>query len=217
MHAPRKNTSVRRSRVAELLILMAGFGLVSAQAVGQDGSAEAGSEKVALCSACHGMDGNSIAPNWPSLAGQHENYTARQLQAYRDGARTDATMASTVTGLSEQDMADIAAYFAEQRLDPKGADPALVERGERIYRGGIPERGVAACIACHGPSGKGNKLSGYPRVSHQHATYLANTLRDYRSGQRRSDVGQNQMMRNIAELLLDDEIEALANYMQGLN
>jgi len=114
-------------------------------------------------------------------------------------------------------MRDIAAFYAAQSIAVKGADPALVERGQRIYRAGVPERDIAACIACHGPAGKGNPLAGYPRVSHQHAPYLAATLRAYQSGDRRSDVSLNQMMRNVAELLLDDEIDALASYMQGLN
>jgi cytochrome c553 len=139
------------------------------------------------------------------------------MQAYREGERADPGMQQFAQSLSAEDVSDIAAYFTTQTMAPKGADPALADRGESIYRGGVPERGIAACIACHGPTGKGNPLAGYPRVSHQHAPYLATTLRDYRSGARSSDAGLNQMMRNVAELLLDDEIEALASYMQGLN
>jgi cytochrome c553 len=184
----------------------------------QDGSAEAGQTKAAVCAACHGADGNSTAnPEWPSLAGQHPVYLERQLQAYKDAQRPDPGMQGFAQSLSEQDMLDIAAYFSAQTMAVKGADPALVDRGQRIYRGGIPERGVAACIACHGPSGSGNPLAGYPRLSHQHAPYLSATLRAYRSGDRRSDTALNQVMRNVAELLLDDEIDALASYMQGLN
>lgn len=183
----------------------------------QEASADAGREKTAVCTACHGADGNSVTSEWPSLAGQHPVYTARQLEAYREGERTAAEMLGFAQTLTEQDRLDIAAYYATQTLAPKGADPALVERGQRIYRGGIPERGIAACIACHGPGGKGNPLAGYPRISHQHAAYLAATLRDYRSGERQSDASLNQMMRNVAELLLDDEITALASYMQGLH
>jgi cytochrome c553 len=113
-------------------------------------------------------------------------------------------------------MLDIAAYYSSQTLTPKGAMPERVGLGQQIYRGGIPARGIAACIACHGPSGKGNLLAGYPQVSNQHASYLATTIRAYAAGVRRSDAELNQMMRNVAEMLLDDEIEALASYMQGL-
>jgi len=196
----------------------AAIALGSAHALAQEGSASAGQTKSAVCSACHGADGNSpMAELGPALAGQHPAYIVRQLESFRSQERNDAGMQGFAATLSEQDMRDVAAYFSEQTIAVKGADPELVTRGERIYRGGIPEREVPACTACHGPSGAGNELAGYPRVSHQHAAYLAKTLRDYRSGDRRSDAELNQMMRNIAEFLLDDEIEALASYMQGLN
>lgn len=209
----------RRAHSLSLLTLVVAFAasLITAELRAQEGLAAAGQAKSTTCAACHGADGNSVTPLWPSLAGQHPNYAARQLQAYKDGERADPGMQGFAALLSEQDMLEISTYFATQTISVKGADPALAERGERIYRGGIPERGIAACIACHGPSGKGNPLAGYPRISHQHEDYLATTLRDYQSGERRSDATLNQMMRNVAELLLDDEIEALANYMQGLN
>ena len=219
MH-PSKNTRfARRSRPFSLLtwLVASSFAVGSAGLQAQEGSPEAGQQKSITCAACHGTDGNSVTPDWPSLAGQHADYTARQLQAYKAGERMDAGMRGFASTLSDQDMHDIAAYFADQTLAVKGADPALVGRGQRIYRGGIPERGIAACIACHGPTGMGNPLSGYPRISHQHAPYLAKTLREYQAGDRRSDATLNQMMRNVAELLLDDEIDALASYMQGLN
>ena len=193
------------------------FGLGSASALAQEGSAEAGEGKSLTCGACHGTDGNSVNPIWPSLASQHAVYIVRQMEAYRDQERNDAGMQGFASTLSEQDVLDIASYYAEQAISAKGADPAVVGLGEQIYRGGIPEREVPACIACHGPEGNGNELAGYPKVSHQHATYMSTTLRAYRSGDRRSDTELNQMMRNVAELLLDDEIEALASYMQGLN
>jgi cytochrome c553 len=118
--------------------------------------------------------------------------------------------------LSDEDMRDIGAYYASQTLQPKGADPQHVGLGENIYRGGIPERGIAACIACHGPSGHGNPMAAYPRVSGQHSAYVVKTLQAYATGVRRSDSDKNQMMRNVAELLLEDEIRALAGYVQGL-
>ncbi len=210
--------SARRNPLCLLTFAVAVAALsTSLESRAQQGSAEAGQTKSVTCAACHGVDGNSVTPIWPSLAGQHANYTARQLQAYKDGERSDAGMQGFAAILSEQDIQDLGAYYAAQAIAPKGANPEAIETGERIYRGGIPERNIAACIACHGPRGHGNPLAGYPRISHQHADYLATTLRDYQSGARRSDARLNQMMRNVAELLLDEEIDALANYMQGLN
>lgn len=184
--------------------------------VAQDGSENAGQSKSVTCAACHGPDGNSVTPEWPNLAGQHANYTVRQLEAYKDGQRTDAGMQGFAATLSEQDMQDIATYFAAQTLTPRGADPDLVMLGEQIYRGGIPERGVAACIACHGPNGMGNPMAAYPRISGQHSVYVLNTLQAYAAGERRSDADMDQMMRNVAELLFEDEMRALASYVQGL-
>ena len=180
------------------------------------GSAEAGQAKAAACAACHGLDGNSITPEWPSLAGQHPNYTRRQLLSYQTGEREDVLMTSFASTLSEEDIDDLSAYFATLPTVQRGADPELVELGQRIYRGGIPDRGVAACIACHGPAGRGNPMASYPIVRGQHATYLINTLGAYATGARRSDTASNQMMRDIAVSLRDDEIRAVASYMQGL-
>lgn len=189
--------------------------LASARALAQTGSAEAGQGKAAICASCHGVDGNSVTPEWPSLAGQHESYIVRQLEAYRGGERQDVGMQSFAAMLTLQDMHDIAAYFSSQPPRPKGADPALVSLGEEIYRGGVPDRAIPACIACHGPTGSGNPLAAYPRVGGQHATYSFATLRAYGSGTRRSD-GETQTMRNVAEHLLEDEMRAVASYMQGL-
>jgi cytochrome c553 len=182
----------------------------------QEGSIEAGRTKSVTCAACHGADGNSVAADWPSLAGQHASYIARQLQAYKSGERQDVTMTAFAMMLSDQDIIDVATYFAAQTRQPKGADPESVSLGQQIYRGGIPERGIAACIACHGPGGHGNPLAGYPSISGQHAAYVSKTLTQYQSGERRSDTQFNQMMRNVAEMLLADEIAALASYVQGL-
>ena len=206
--------SPRFGRLATFLLLSSVFA-VAAHA--QQGSVEAGHTKSATCAACHGADGNSVTPDWPSLAGQHARYIVRQLKAFKNGDRVNVTMKPFADMLSDQDMADIAAYFAAQKPTPKGADPKLVSLGQQIYRGGVADRGIAACIACHGPTGDGNPLAAYPRLSGQHSTYVARTLGEYASGSRRSDVDLNQMMRNEASLLRDDEIRALASYVQGLN
>jgi cytochrome c553 len=199
------------------LSLVLGGLLASVSAAAQEGSIEAGRTKSATCAACHGVDGNSVTPDWPMLAGQHASYIVRQLRAFKVGERTDVTMKPFADMLSEQDMLDLAVYFEAQTPTPKGADPALVTLGQQIYRGGVPARGVAACIACHGPDGAGNPLAAYPRISFQHAAYTTKQLNSYAAGDRRSDVDVNQMMRNVAELLFEDEIRALASYVQGLN
>jgi cytochrome c553 len=191
--------------------------LLAAHAHAQEGSVEAGRTKSVTCAACHGADGNSVTPDWPMLAGQHPAYIVRQLEAFKSGERQEVTMKPFADMLSEQDMLDLAAYFSTQQPSPKGADPALANLGQQIYRGGVPERGIAACIACHGPSGLGNPLAAYPRVSGQHSAYVTKTLNAYAAGDRRSDTDLNQMMRNVASLLFEDEIRALASYVQGLN
>lgn len=216
----------RRSRPSTVLAAVAFVaaavltGTASAQQQGQDvifgGSVEAGREKSTTCAACHGVDGNSVTAEWPSLAGQHPRYIYNQLQAYKNGERQDPGMQNFAMMMSDQDMLDVAAYFASQQLQPKGADPDLVGRGEDIYRAGIPERGVPACAACHGPGGHGNFLAGYPRIGGQHAAYMLKTMQEYAAGTRRSDTKYNQMMRNVADLLLEDELRAVVSYVQGL-
>lgn len=180
----------------------------------QSGNPEAGQAKSQVCAACHGADGNSANPAWPTIAGQHANYIVTQLRAYKEGVRNDPMMVGMVAGLNDQDMLDLAAYYAAQTPEPKEADPETVELGERIYRGGNLESGVAACIACHGPRGLGNAPAGWPRISAQHAEYTAHELREYRSGERVTDY--QSMMRDIARRMTDEEIEAVANYIQGL-
>ena len=178
-----------------------------------EGSAQAGKAKSAVCAACHGVDGNSVNPEWPSLAGQHADYIVDQIAAYKFGARQNALMSPQAALLSDADTADLAAFFSSQTLTAKEADPKLVSRGQRIYRGGDPERGISACIACHGPTGSGNPLAGYPAIAGQYATYLASQLRLYASGERK---GSNQMMRGIASRMTEDDIRSVTAYIQGL-
>ncbi|HSN70856.1 MAG TPA: c-type cytochrome [Steroidobacteraceae bacterium] len=178
------------------------------------GSAEAGQAKAATCVACHGVDGHSVNPEWPNLAGQHESYVERQLELFRSGARQNVLMTPMAMGLSDQDIADLAAYYAAQQVKGLEADPAKVALGEAIYRGGVPAANVPACIACHGPTGAGNPTAAYPLLKGQHATYTAAQLRAYRSGERDSD--QNQIMRNASAGMTDEQIDAVASYIQGL-
>ena len=185
-------------------------------AASAQGSADAGRTKSATCAACHGADGNSVTADWPSLAGQHPEYIARQIKAFKTGERKNVTMMPFAQTLSDQDVLDVAAYYSAQKPTPKGADPALVSLGQQIYRGGVAARGIPACIACHGPGGHGNPFAAFPRIGWQHSAYVAKTLQEYKAGERTSD-GANQMMRNVASLLRDDEIRALASYVQGLD
>jgi cytochrome c553 len=180
------------------------------------GDAEAGASKAATCAACHGMDGNSVNPQWPSLAGQNPEYIAATLQAFKDGTRSDMLMGSQAAILEDQDIADLAAYFAGQTRTQRTADPALAAAGETLYQGGNMETEISACIACHGPTGSGNGPAGYPSLAGQHAAYTAKQLRDYQSGARKSD-GDAQIMRDVAARLTPEEIDAVAAYLQGLN
>ena len=180
------------------------------------GSASAGADKAGTCAACHGMDGNSVNPQWPSLAGQNANYIVATLQAFKEGTRSDVLMGAQAAGLSAQDMADLAAHFAGQTPARRTADPALAEAGARLYRGGDMDAEISACMACHGPTGRGNGPAAYPALAGQHAAYTQKQLNDYKNGTRKSD-GDSQIMRNITARLSQDEIEAVAAYMQGLH
>lgn len=176
-----------------------------------EGSVEAGQQKSAVCVACHGPDGNSANPEWPSLAGQHASFLVVQLKAFKEGERQNALMSPMAVGLSEQDMQDLAAYYEAQQPAARQADPEYVEAGRQLYMGGDTSRGITACAACHGPTGQGNPMARYPVIAGQHATYTALTLRNYASGAR-----ENQMMQDIAAQLSDEDIKALSNFLQGL-
>ena len=181
-----------------------------------EGSADAGKSKSVTCAACHGAAGISANPLWPNVAGQNAPYLLAQLKAFKGGSRENPLMTSQAMMLSDQDMADLAVYF-ESLPGPAQAvaDPDLISKGEALYRGGNVADQVAACIACHGPTGAGNPAAKYPALKGQHAAYTAKQLRDYASGERTSD-GTTRIMREIAARLSEDEIVALASYVQGL-
>jgi len=180
------------------------------------GDAAAGKAKAAMCASCHGADGNSVNPDWPKLAGQHANYLVKQLEDFKKGTeRSNPLMAGMVASLTKTDMENLAAYFSTQKSTYGKADPALVDLGEKIYRGGNKTTGVPACMACHGPNGAGNPQANFPALSGQHAKYVATQLKAFRDGQRSNDAGA--MMRNIAAKMTDQEIEAVASYVQGLH
>jgi cytochrome c553 len=170
-----------------------------------------------VCAACHGADGNSVNPLWPKLAGQHASYIASQMEAFRDGTRQDPLMSAQAQGLSDEDILAYAQFFAEQPLRVGAApdDAELVAQGERLYRGGNATRGLPACIACHGPNGRGNPTAGFAGIGGQHGGYVAKALREYAAGTRTTD--PESMMRNVASLMTDREIQAVAAYVQGLH
>lgn len=192
------------------------FGLMGlAQA---DGDPEAGKEIAQnQCVSCHGPEGTEpLQPNYARLAGLGENYLFKQLSAIKSGDRNVPEMMGIVANLDEQAMRDLAAYFNQQAMPEGEATPDKVDAGESLYRGGDLSRDVAACIACHGPRGLGNDPAGYPRVSGQSAEYVVKALKDYRSGDRVYGE-KSQIMGDIASKLDDDEIEAVAEYIEGLH
>jgi cytochrome c553 len=181
-----------------------------------DGDPEAGKAKSITCAACHGQDGNSVNPEWPSIAGQHSTYVYEQLQAFKGGRRNNALMLGQVMMLSDEDMKNLAVYYESMPAAVKAvSDPAIVDRGERLYRGGDSEKNISACIACHGPTGRGNPAAVVPSVRGQYAVYNAAQLRAYASGERATD-GPTRVMRDIASRLGEEDILAVSSYMQGL-
>lgn len=179
------------------------------------GDAAAGEAKSAVCAACHGADGKAIQDAYPNLAGQHASYIAKQLTEYRDGGRVNALMTGQAANLTDQDILDLAAYYADMPKIEGVASEDNLALGMSIYRGGITSAEVAACSACHGPTGMGNPRAGWPVVSGQNAQYTADQLRYFRSGDRANDA--NEMMRGIAKRLTDEEIDAVSNFIAGLH
>lgn len=189
--------------------------LLLAAPVQAAGNAAAGEKKSGVCIACHGPKGNSTNPAWPKLAGQGAGYIAKQLADFKAGARKDPIMAGQAAALSSQDMADVAAYYSKQTISPASADKSKLTLGQNIYRGGIKEKAVAACIGCHGPSGAGNPAAKFPALGSQQSVYTVKAMKDFRSGARSND--PSKMMRDIASRLSDKEIEAVASYIAGLH
>lgn len=196
------------------------------------GDAQAGATKATACAACHGADGNSTAPIYPRLAGQSERYIAQQLALFATGQRTSgmaAVMVPFAQSLNPQDMRDVGAYFATQKSGAGVADDSLIadgpykgmkfyEPGQQIYRGGDAERGIPACMACHGPSGAGNPGPPYPHLGGQPQEYVARRLQEYQAGTTTyHDPSQFQIMAQVAKPLTEQEIHSLASYIQGLH
>lgn len=197
-----------------IVSLLLALGLAgAAQAAGDPA---AGQAKAVVCGACHGVDGNSALANFPKLAGQGERYLLKQMQDIKSGARPVVEMTGMLEPLSEQDMADVAAYFASQKMSVGAADATLVERGQALFRGGKLAEGMPACTGCHAPDGAGIATAGYPHLGGQHAGYIAKQLTAFREGERSND-GDAMIMRDIAAKLSNKDIEAVSSYVQGLH
>lgn len=195
------------------LVIVAFVWLVPAVTQGAD--IEAGKVKSAPCAACHGVDGNSVNPQWPKIAGQHPKYIYKQLQDFKTKARVNPIMNAQAAGLTEQDMRNLAAYFAAQTTSPGSAGKEIPQLGEGIYRGGIAAQNLPACSACHSPAGLGNAAAVFPRLSYQHPRYVADQLRAYRARKRDNDPAG--VMRDIASRMTDEQIDAVAHYVSGLH
>lgn len=185
-----------------------------------EGNAEAGKTKIIVCSACHGMDGNSMIDMYPKLAGQHGTYLQKQLHDFRSAAQTggkngrmDPIMGGMSIALSDQDILDISAYFASQTVQV-GEVKDIPELGAQLYKGGDVSRGITACMACHGPDAKGAGLAGFPTLAGQHANYIKIQLTKFRDAGRNNDL--NGMMQDVAKKLNDNDIDALSKYLSNL-
>jgi cytochrome c553 len=179
------------------------------------GNPDSGEEKVAVCSACHGADGNSVVGLWPSLAGQNEKYLVKQLRLVKSGDRVIDSMVGLLDNLQDSDLQDIAAFYASQRNKVGQADESKVELGRKLYYAGNLEKGIPACSACHSPRGLGNGPAAYPLLSGQQPDYVAKALKDYRAGERVNE-DPSKIMAAIAYKLDDVEIDALSSFVHGL-
>jgi len=208
-------SGVRRMKF--FLQVAASLMAVISLSVAAQGDPAAGQAKAAICAACHGTDGNSMLAQWPKLAGQHAAYLTRQTNLIKQGARPVPEMVGIIAAVSEQDIEDVSAFFASQNRTGGVADEAQVNTAQRLWRAGNAESGVPACMACHGPAGEGNPLSGYPALAGQHSVYTASMLKRFRSGENwgEKDSSSHVMMGAAAELT-DEEINAVSNYIQGL-
>jgi len=197
------------------LIVICLLMLTSANTYAVGGDPANGKTLSQTCAACHSVDGNSVNPIWPKLAGQHASYIVKQLNDFKKGNRVNAQMTAMAPPLSDQDMLDLGAYFSSQKTTLGSAKPELIETGELIYRAGDYTTGVPACMACHGPNGAGNPTALYPALRGQHSEYTAIQLKMFKAEERSND--PNNMMRTITGPMTNLQIEAVSQYIQGLH
>jgi cytochrome c553 len=179
------------------------------------GDAARGKELSTTCVACHNEDGNTTNLQWPKLAGQHASYLVTQMQLYKNGERPDPVMIAMMANFSEQDIEDLAVFYASQQTAIGTADPELVSRGKQLYRGGDIAKGIPACIACHGPDGRGNEQAGFPVLSGQNPDYVIEELEEYEENKRQTD--PYGIMRTIAGRMDKEDMVAVASYIYGLH
>ena len=189
-------------------------GSVFSAAAWSAGDAEKGAAKAVVCSACHGANGNSANPEWPSLAGLGADYIAAQLNNFKEGKRQNPVMMPNAMALSTDDMADLATYFTSLKNTGLESDPSYWEAGEKLYRAGDAARGIPACMACHGPAARGNEAAKFPALRGQHSVYVIKQLTDYASGARTT--GPNNIMQSISKKLTADDMRNVASYLQGI-
>lgn len=192
--------------IISLLLIASTHVITAADAV-------AGKNKASMCAACHGADGNSFNPEWPSLAGQNAGYLSKQITDFRSGNRKNAQMSPMAAALSDQDIADIAAFFSSQKLKAGATKEKYLSLGSKIYSSGLP--GIMACTGCHGPTGAGLEAAGFPHISGQQIQYVINQLNNFKNDSRTNDA--TGMMKSIAIAMTDEQIEAVANYLSGLH
>ena len=194
------------------IFLLPGLVLVGVGANANDG----GKAKAMPCTACHGVDGNStLNPEWPNLAGQHQHYLVTQLRAFKSGVRKNPNMSGMVATLADEDMAEIADFFANQSVKVQSIDAMMATAGATLYRGGNKATGVPACMACHGPNGAGNPAAVFPALRGQHSKYTVNQLTAYRNAERTTD--PKEIMRTIAARMTPTEIDSVAKFIEGLH
>ena len=201
---------------ASVLLPLSGAALSADKPAAKIDTARGSQIATQVCAACHAADGNSPAAANPKLAGQHPEYLAKQLASFKDNtARKSPLMKAFADALSKDDAASVSAHYASQKPDAKGAarNPAAVKLGEKIYRGGVADKGIAACAGCHGPAGAGIPAQ-YPRIAGQWADYTKAQLIAFRAGERQND--PQGMMRGVTAKLSDKEIDAVADYIAGL-
>lgn len=184
-----------------------------------DGTAQVGATKAAVCFSCHGPNGNSQNPAWPRLAGQNAVYIAEQLHLFKGGIRKNPVMQPMAAGLSDQDIDNLAVFFAAQTPDGLEGDPSYWKAGQALYVHGDESHGIPACAACHGPIGRGNPAAGYPALEAQQSVYVVSQLQSYANGTRYSSATATPnsiIMFDIAKNLTPEQIRDVASYVQGL-
>ena len=211
------------SIVLAALLASAAIAAEEAAAPAAGGSVESGATKAAVCGACHGQSGNSVNPEWPNLAGQSSLYIEEQLHLFKANVRNNPIMAPIIAPLTDADFKDLAAYFATQTPQGLEADPSYWQAGEKLYRRGDRAKNIPACIACHGPIGRGNLAAAYPALRAQHSVYTVKQLNDYANGTRYPGAAADKpasknapIMATIAKRLTAEEIRDVSSYIQGM-